>query len=317
MTDGTPRCADLLRNREGRIRPTQALARAGDFGGTERRAVRRCGAGLGRGTEGNGRAAGDQRGPVAAPGPRQRRRHRVGIMAVDALGRPTARLEAGDLVVRDRQVGGAVDRDRIVVPQNGELCQAQMAGEGDRLVADAFHQAAVAGDHIGAMVDQRGAEPCRQQAFGERHADGIAETLAKRPGRRFDAFRMAIFGMTGGAAAELAEALQLVERHIGIAGEMKQPVEQHRAVAGRQHEAIAVRPVGIGGVEFEEVAEENGRHIRHPHRHAGMTGFGLLDSVHREGTQCVRHVAQVAVPRLRKGLRGGAAGGFCRCGSGH
>ena len=48
------------------------------------------------------------------------------IMAVNALGRPTARLEAGDLVVRDRQVGGTVDRDRIVIPENGELCQAQV-----------------------------------------------------------------------------------------------------------------------------------------------------------------------------------------------
>jgi hypothetical protein len=56
--------------------------------------------------------------------------------------------------------------------------------------------------------------------------------------------------MAGRQRAELAEALDLVERHVGVAGEMQQRIEQHRAVAGRQHEAVAVRPVRIGGSNF-------------------------------------------------------------------
>ena len=88
-------------------------------------------------------------------------------------------------------------------------------------------------------------------------------------------------------------------------------------MTGRQHKAVAVGPVGIGGVEFEEVAEQNGRNIRHPHRHAGMAGFGLLDRVHRERAQRIGHRAQIAMARFRQGLRGDAMGGFCRCGSGH
>ena len=73
-----------------------------------------------------------------------------------------------------------------------------MAGQGDRFLADAFHQAAVAGDDIGVMIDQIVAETGSQHAFGQRHADGIGEALAQRAGGGLDAGRMAIFGMAGG-----------------------------------------------------------------------------------------------------------------------
>ena len=45
--------------------------------------------------------------------------------------------------------------------------------------------------------------------------------------------------------AELAEALDLVERHVGVAAQVEPAVEKHRAVAGRQHEAVAVHPLGV------------------------------------------------------------------------
>ncbi len=60
----------------------------------------------------------------------------------------------------------------------------------------------------------------------------------------FDAGGMAVFGMAGGLRAELAEILRSrSSRHALIAGQMQQAIEQHRAVAGRQHEAVAVGPV--------------------------------------------------------------------------
>ena len=83
---------------------------------------------------------------------------------------------------------------------------------------------------------------------------------------------MAVFRMAGGLAAELAEALQLIQRHVGIAGEMQQRIEQHRAVAGRQHEAVAVRPIRMLRVELQELGEQDRRHVGHAHRHAGMAG---------------------------------------------
>ncbi len=82
-----------------------------------------------------------------------------------------------------------------------------MPREVDRLVADAFHQAAVAGEHISEMIDELVAKSRRLQALRYRHADGGGEALAERPRGRLDARRVAIFGMTRGFRAELAELL--------------------------------------------------------------------------------------------------------------
>ncbi len=83
-----------------------------------------------------------------------------------------------------------------------------MARERDRLVADAFHQAAVAGDDVGVVVDDVVAEPRIQQALGERHADRVGEALAERARRRLDAGRVPVLGMARRLGAELAEVLQ-------------------------------------------------------------------------------------------------------------
>jgi hypothetical protein len=52
-------------------------------------------------------------------------------------------------------------------------------------VADAFHQAAVAEEHIGVVVDDGKAwavELGRQHVLRQRHADGVRESLAERTG---------------------------------------------------------------------------------------------------------------------------------------
>ena len=83
-----------------------------------------------------------------------------------------------------------------------------MAGKVDRLVADALHQAAVAGDDVGVVVDEVVAEAGIQHALGERHADGVGEPLPERPGGGLD---RPAHGRTSGwpavRDAELAEAL--------------------------------------------------------------------------------------------------------------
>ena len=85
----------------------------------------------------------------------------------------------------------------------------------------------------------------REVALRDRHADRVAEALAERPGGGLDAGRMAVFGMAGRDRAELAEALDLVDRHRLVAEEMKQRIDQHRAVAGREHEPVAIGPVRL------------------------------------------------------------------------
>ena len=181
-----------------------------------------------------------------------------------------------------------------------------MAGERGRLVADPFHQVAIAGDDVSVVIDDLIAELGRQHPLGERHADRIADPLPERPGRGLDAGRVPPLRMPGGAAAELPEALELVERHVGVAGQVQQRIEQHRAVPGGQHEAVAVRPIRRPRIEPQKLREEDGSDIGHPHRHAGMSRLRLLDRIHGERSNRIRHAAEFRVPR--RGERRGRSG---------
>jgi hypothetical protein len=109
--------------------------------------------------------------------------------------------------------------------------------------ADAFHQAAVAGEHVGLVVDQPVAEARCQVALGNRHADGVGDALTQRTGGGFDAGGVAVFRVTCGARTDLAEVLQLLDGHVLVAEQVQQRVKQHGAVTGRQDEPVAVRPV--------------------------------------------------------------------------
>ena len=152
-----------------------------------------------------------------------------------------------------------------------------------------FHQVAVGREHVGRMIDDVAAEQRRQVALGDRHADGVGQPLAERPGGGLDAGRVAVFGMAGRERAELAEALDLADRHRLVAGEIEQRVEQHRAVAGRQHEAVAVGPGRIGRIEFQEAGEQHGGDVGRAHRQSRMAGLRLLDGIHRQRADGVRH----------------------------
>src|SRR5256885_17222688 len=100
------------------------------------------------------------------------------------------------------------------------------------LMTDAFHQVTIAGDDKGLVIDQRVAKPRIQDSLGKRHADRVRDPLAERSGRRLDARGMAVFGMAGAGTAQLAEALDVVERDAAVTGEIKERVEQHPAVSG-------------------------------------------------------------------------------------
>ena len=203
-----------------------------------------------------------------------------------------AGLEALHLIDRVGKRQRAVDRDAVVVEQHDQPVELQVAGERDRFLADAFHQVAVGGEHIGVVIDDV-AELGGEMPLGDRHADRVGEALAERAGGGLDAGRDEIFRMARRQRAELAEALDLVERHRLVAGQIQQRIEQHRAVAGREHEAVAVGPVRIGGIELQELGEQHGRDVGHAHRHAGMAGFRLLHRVHGERADGVRHAVML------------------------
>ena len=70
-----------------------------------------------------------------------------------------------------------------------------MPGERRGLVADALHEAAVAGDDERVVVLHVGAEAGAQDALGDRHADRVGEALAERPGGDLDAGGVARLGV--------------------------------------------------------------------------------------------------------------------------
>jgi hypothetical protein len=63
---------------------------------------------------------------------------------------------------------------------------------------------------------------------------------------------------------------------------MKRGVQQHRTVAGGQHEPVTVGPLRIARVVAHHVRVEQVRDRRHRHWHAGMAAIRLLDGVDRE-----------------------------------
>ncbi len=95
-----------------------------------------------------------------------------------------------------------------------------MSGERERFMADAFHQVAVGTQHIGVMIDDILAEFGGEQPLRQCHADRGGDALSERAGRGLDAGGDEILRMAGGPGAELAEILDLVERHVGIAGQI-------------------------------------------------------------------------------------------------
>ncbi len=104
----------------------------------------------------DGGAADDQRraGRVDCLACRDGRADHDRIVAVDGPDHvPAVGAEARGRVVDEPALHRAVDRDAVVVVQRDQLVQLPRAGQRAGLVADAFHQATVAEEHIGVVVD--------------------------------------------------------------------------------------------------------------------------------------------------------------------
>src|SRR5215831_4954030 len=103
-----------------------------------------------------------------------------------------------------------------------------------------------------------------------------------------------ILGMPGCFALELAEMANIVERNRWMAhhfivgvhrlclGKMEHRPEQHRGMAVREHESIAVGPDRVLGIEAHDPVPDRVDQRRESHRRAWMSGLGLLDRIYRE-----------------------------------
>ena len=144
----------------------------------------------------------------------------------------------------------AVDGNIVVVIKHHQFAQAQGARQRAGFVRHAFHQAAVAQEHISVVVDNIQAvfvELFGQQFFRQRKAHGIGNALAERAGGGFHAVGVAIFGVAGGVAVQLAEVFQIIDGNV-VAGEVEQAIQNHRSVAVGQYKTVAVVEFGVGGV---------------------------------------------------------------------
>ena len=223
----------------------------------------------------------------------------VGDLA-EVLDVPAVGLEALTDVVGRGELRRSVDRDAVVVENDVEATEAEMPGERRRLVAHAFHQAAVSGDRPDVMIDQRRAEAVAQHALGHRHAHGVAEALAERTGGDLDAGSVTGLGMSRGARPERAECLEVVELQ-AVATEVEHRVLKDRGVAVGEDEPVAVRPFGIERVVAHHPAVEHVGEWSERHRRSLMATLGVERGIHRQpagegngaglevGCECRRH----------------------------
>ena len=99
------------------------------------------------------------------------------------------------------------------------------------------------------------------------------------PGHWLSSWRK--FLMSSSGTDELAERLVLRVDRLD-AGEVQQRVEQHRRVAGREHEAVAVRPDRVVRGRSGGTAARGVGHRRQRHRRARVARVRLLHRVHRQ-----------------------------------
>ena len=234
------------------------------------------------------------------------------VAVLHAQHAPAVGLEALADVLGEGEGGGAVDRDLVVVVEDLEPAELEMAGEGAGLVRHAFHHLAVAGVDPDPVVEEGEAvavEALGAHALGDRHADRVADPLAERTGGHLDAAGQLVLRVAGGLGAELAEALQLLDGQ-AVAGEVEERVEQGRGMAAGEDEAVAVRPVGVVRVVPQEARPDQVGERRLAHRRAGVPRLRRLDHVDGEEPDGVDgelvHVLRVLVGHDERSLHGKA-----------
>ena len=150
--------------------------------------------------------------------------------------------------------------------------------------------AAVAHDHEGVVINKGDVvlvELGSQVGFSDRQAYGTGDALTQGTRGDFDAGGFKRLGVAGGVGAPLAELLDVLDRHRVIAAQVQQGVKKHATVAGRQHEAIPVEPLGILGVVLQHPIPKGVGHGRSAHRQARVAGIRFIDRVDRQEANAV------------------------------
>ena len=194
--------------------------------------------------------------------------HVVGHFAQVAHAPAVGREALGHVVVVG-QLGRPVDGDVVVVVEREQAPQAEVSRQRRGLVRDPLHEAAVAGDDVGAVVADLAPEGGAQPALGERHAHRVADALTQRPGGDVDPGRVAGLGVPGRPAAPLAELAQVLERQV-VPGQVQHGVLQDAGVPVGEDEAVVVGPLGVARVVVHDPRPQDVGQGGQGHRRAGV-----------------------------------------------
>jgi hypothetical protein len=137
-------------------------------------------------------------------------------------------------------------------------------------------------------VNVRSVEPSivmwlSEMRFGHSQSHCVADALSQGPGRGLDACGLPVLRVARRSALPLPELPDVVERQI-VAAEVEAGVEQHRRMAARQDEPIAILPMRIGGIVPHDAQIQHLPQGRERHGRARMPGVRFLDRVHGERT---------------------------------
>ncbi|GBD29531.1 hypothetical protein HRbin32_00621 [bacterium HR32] len=246
-----------------RVRPAQVLFGTPDLVLAQRRSVRLEPALLARTAEGDA-GADDHEGrpPALFPGLPDGGVHGLQVVAVrHLLHVPAQGLEPAPDVLGEREGGTPREAGAVRVVQADELAQAQVPGQGRRLVGHALHEVAVGGHHVRPVVHDLvpgSVEGGRQVALRHGHAHRVREPLPQWPRGALHPGGEAKLRVAGGPAAPLSELLEVVQREI-VPAQVQQRVQQHGRVARGQHEPVAVGPQRVTRVVAQEAGPQDVR----------------------------------------------------------
>ncbi len=281
-----------VRNDEGGVRPSEPLADPARIVLVELAPVRRPIILDARHTEPDQGATPDHRGTVIPLRRLDRRRDSVVVVAIALLDMPAGARKTLHVVFRDRLPDHPVVGHLVVVVEDDQLAQLQVAGERDHLVRHTLHQAAVPHQRVGVVIDDGVAELGVQHPLRHRHADGIGDPLAQRPRGDLDPVFGLVFGMAGGMRTQHPEVLDLLHGHRLVSGEVQERVEEHRAVAVGLDEPIAVRPARHQRIELQMPAEQGGGDIRAAGRRPRVPILGAHQRVDGKHSNRIRHIPE-------------------------
>mmetsp|Transcript_36829 Transcript_36829/g.88610 ORF Transcript_36829/g.88610 Transcript_36829/m.88610 type:complete len:732 (-) Transcript_36829:7-2202(-) len=237
----------------------------------------------------------------------------VRVPIFHSLYMPTVSLVALVHILTEGQLGCPVNGDVVVVVQHDQPPKLQVPSQAAGLAGDPLLHAPVPTDDVCVVVEQgevRLVVGPRHVGLGQRHAAGLGDPLAERPGADLHAGGHEVLRVPRGVAPQLAEGLQIVHRHV-VAGHVKHGVLESTAMAVGEHEAVPGDPIRVARAVVHHLGPEDVCHRGAPDRCSRMTAGSLLDDVsahHADGTDAELVVAELGGLAVAVSAGAGALG---------